>query len=136
MQTKACQWADPAGDPANVHYIFRSWVKNHDTLRLAFQAVLNKHQKDGKGTNIGRWRDRITFTVEDNPDELYAILGSPNGSGSAFFLITHKGALGKKTINKVDVFVPNVPYTVRGTTITFTEEVAKIMFLFHVTDVD
>lgn len=37
-------------------------------------------------------------------DEGKAILASPNGSGVAYLLLTHKRQLGRKTIGKVTVF--------------------------------
>lgn len=71
----------------------------------------------------------------DDPDEFYAILGSPNGSGSAYFLINHKQRMGVKVINKVDIFVPLIPLDVSGTTVDRFHEERKVMLLFYVTDV-
>ena len=100
-----------------------------------FQAVLDKDMKDGGGTTIGKWADRITLTVRDNPDEFYAILGSPNGSGSAYFLINHKQRMGVKIIIKVDIFVSDIPLKVTGTSVDKFHERYKVILLFHVTDV-
>ncbi|UPL00301.1 hypothetical protein LCI18_011235 [Fusarium solani-melongenae] len=131
--TQACEWYN--GDVANVRYIIRSWITNHFTLSIVFQALINKDKRDGRGKIIGRWADRITLTVRDNPDEFHAILGSPNGSGSAYFLINHKQRMGVKIINKVDIFVPLIPLEVTGTSVNGFHEERKVMLLFHVTDV-
>ncbi|KAH7170086.1 hypothetical protein EDB81DRAFT_908529 [Dactylonectria macrodidyma] len=112
----------------------RQWSDAAWMQWFVFQALINKNAKDGKGTTIGKWSDKITLTADDNPDEFFAVLGTPNGSGSAFFLLNHKGKLGVKTINKVDIFVPVVPFTVIGTTVTGFEKSRKITLLFHVTD--
>ncbi|EEU39850.1 uncharacterized protein NECHADRAFT_39412 [Fusarium vanettenii 77-13-4] len=123
------------GDVTTLKYIIRSWITNHTTLSLIFEAILNKNDKDGKGTRIGRWNERITLTVDDNPDEFHAILGSPNGAGSAYLLINHKDKLGVRVINKVDIFVPNIGFDVEGTTVDKDLEARKVMLLFHITKV-
>lgn len=97
--------------------------------------MINKDKKDGRGKTIGKWPNRITLTVRDNPDEFYAILGSPNGSGSAYFLINHKQKMGVKIIDKVDIFVPLIPLDVRGTDVAEFHEERKVMLLFYVTEV-
>ncbi|KAF7555489.1 hypothetical protein G7Z17_g2179 [Cylindrodendrum hubeiense] len=133
------QWdwacADNGGDNSKVKYIVRSWITNEFTLRVIFQALIDKNNRDGKGTTIGKWNNRVTLTEKDHPDQFHAILGSPNGAGTAFFLINHKEKLGIKTIDKVDIFVPNIPYTVVGTSVSEFEKLVKIMLLFYVTDV-
>lgn len=129
--TKACE--AHGGDNTNVRYIIRSWITNDFTLSTIFQAIINKDKNDGQGKRIGKWADRTTLTASDHPDEFFAILGSPNGSGSAYFLINHKRALGVKVINKVDIFVPNIPLDVTGTSVTEYERQRKVMLLFHVT---
>ncbi|EKJ78806.1 hypothetical protein FPSE_00949 [Fusarium pseudograminearum CS3096] len=96
-------------------------------------AILNKHARDGKGKTIGTWHDRITMTIREDPDELYGILGSPNGAGAAYLLLNHKERLGLKIINKVDIFVAEGSYEVTSTSISDVPE--SIMLLFHVTDV-
>ncbi|CAG1962660.1 unnamed protein product [Fusarium graminearum] len=131
LQTKACE--AHGGDNTNVRYIIRSWITNDFTLSTIFQAIINKDKNDGQGKRIGKWADRTTLTASDHPDEFFAILGSPNGSGSAYFLINHKRALGVKVINKVDIFVPNIPLDVTGTSVTEYERQRKVMLVFHVT---
>lgn len=73
--------------------------------------------------------------MEESRDEFHAVLGSPNGAGAAFFLLTHKEALGIKTLNKVDIFVPNIGYPVVGTNVDDIAKNAKIMLLFTVSSV-
>ncbi|KAH8168362.1 hypothetical protein LIA77_11626 [Sarocladium implicatum] len=127
---KACAFAEWE-DTSNVRYMFQSWIGNKDTLSIVFQAMINKY---GRGAMIHKWANRASFTLADEPDELFAILGTPNGVGQPYFLITHKDAIGIKTINKVEVFVPNIAYPV-GTTVPDDALAAKIMLLFTVTKV-
>jgi len=105
---EACQKTNT--DIMNVQYIFRAWVTNQATQAIVFEAFRRTNT-----ATIGKWPDRKKFTLADNPDELYAILASPNGAGCAHLLITHKGALGIKYISSVTVWVPNVPYTIPST---------------------
>ncbi|KAF5227313.1 hypothetical protein FAUST_11862 [Fusarium austroamericanum] len=130
-KTKTCE--AHGGDHTKVRYIIRSWITNDFTLSTIFQAIINKDKNDGQGRRIGKWADRTTLTPSDHPDEFFAILGSPNGSGSAYFLITHKRALGVKVINKVDIFVPNIPLDVTGTSVNEYLKERKVMLVFHVT---
>ncbi|KAL1844146.1 hypothetical protein VTK73DRAFT_2641 [Phialemonium thermophilum] len=124
----ACQFHD--GDVSNVRYIFRSWITNRVTQGLVFQALRNSFP--GAAPTIGTWGSRLTLTQAEHGDAFYAVLGSPNGAGSAYFLLTHKSKLGVKTIDKVDVFVPNVPFTVSSASGSAAADAAKITLLFHV----
>lgn len=94
-----------------------------------FQALINKY---GANPTIGKWDNRLTLDATENQNEFNAVLGSPNGAGTAYFLITHKGQLGVKSINKIDIWVPNIPFTVVGTSPAGADAV-KIMLLFYVT---
>ncbi|KAF0636827.1 hypothetical protein FPSE5266_00949 [Fusarium pseudograminearum] len=108
-------------------------IRNWSDAAWMQWAILNKHARDGKGKTIGTWHDRITMTIREDPDELYGILGSPNGAGAAYLLLNHKERLGLKIINKVDIFVAEGSYEVTSTSISDVPE--SIMLLFHVTDV-
>ncbi|KAJ3540929.1 hypothetical protein NM208_g4839 [Fusarium decemcellulare] len=144
--TNIRQWSDAAwmqfykvtgGAVDTLKYIIRAQISNETTLKVIFQAILNKHARDEKGTRIGTWRDRITLTLESDSNELFGVLGSPNGSGAAFLLINHKERLGVRTINEVDIFLPEGSYEVAeedGEDITTAHEDLKIMLLLHVTD--
>ncbi|KAI8654687.1 hypothetical protein NCS57_01215600 [Fusarium keratoplasticum] len=127
---KACR--QNGGKSENVKYIVRSRITNARTLSLIFEALISKF---GGFPTIGRWGQRLTLDVEESPDEFHAVLGSPNGAGAAFLLLTHKEALGIKTINKVDIFVPNIGYPVVGTNVDDIAKNAKIMLLFTVSSV-
>ncbi|KAL6354405.1 hypothetical protein LRP88_11736 [Fusarium phalaenopsidis] len=126
--TKVCEWFN--GDVTKIKYIIRSRITNKTTLSIIFEALISKY---GGFPTIGKWDQRFTLDVATNPGEFHAILGSPNGAGAAFILLNHKGTLGVKTINKVEIFIPNIPYTVTGTTADKTAQDAKIMLLFTVT---
>ncbi|KAK2932025.1 hypothetical protein FoTM2_006482 [Fusarium oxysporum f. sp. vasinfectum] len=110
---RVCSESD--GDVEDLKYIIRAQIVNHATLKIVFQAILNNHQKD--------------------PKELYAILGSPNGSGAAFMLINHKKRLGGvRVINKVEIFVPEGNFEVKGTEVGREQEEWHVMLLFHIVD--
>jgi hypothetical protein len=95
-----------------------------------FQALINKY---GANPTISKWDNRLTLSATENQDEFNAVLGSRNGAGSAYFLLTYKSELGAKTINKVDIWVPNIPFPVTGTSAEGGPDAAKIMLLFYVT---
>ncbi|KAK7415956.1 hypothetical protein QQX98_005529 [Neonectria punicea] len=107
-------------------------VTNERALSLTFEALISKF--DGFPT-IGRWGQDSTLDVEESQGQFQAILGSPNGAGAAFFLISHKEALGIKTINKVDMIIPNIGYTVTRTNVDDIAKNANIMLLFTVSSV-
>ncbi|PTD03760.1 hypothetical protein HYE67_004403 [Fusarium culmorum] len=121
-------------DVKNVKYIIRSKINNGETLNFIFQAIVNKHARDAKGKTIGTWDNRITMTIKEDPDELYGILGSPNGAGAAYLLLNHKERLGLKIINKVDIFVAEGSHEVKGIAVD-KDTPETITLLFHVTDV-
>jgi hypothetical protein len=90
------QWAQLAGDMAkNLRFIFRSPVANTEAQWLITRAL----QLSGK--QLSTWPG-VEFSMDT--DEGKAILASPNGSGVAYLLLTHKRQLGRKTIGKVTVF--------------------------------
>ncbi|KAL7795688.1 hypothetical protein V8C43DRAFT_279694 [Trichoderma afarasin] len=130
--TKACE-DEGIDDVSNVQYIFRATVINQNSLSIILQALRQKYKDSPSVPPIGPWKSRLTLDVTQNPDEFYAVLGSPNGSGVAFLLATHKAALGIKTINKVDIFVGGTnPYTIPSDG-TDGAGTASIVLLFYVT---
>ncbi|KAG8666652.1 hypothetical protein FPOAC1_011462 [Fusarium poae] len=108
---KACM--EESGDVSNINYIFQSQITNADTLGILFEALL---KWGSRGVTIGKWEDRVTLDVRKDEDKeaFYAFLGSPHGSMSSYLLLNHKEKLGVRTINKVDIFVPNIPWTIIG----------------------
>ncbi|KAH7003100.1 hypothetical protein EDB82DRAFT_570269 [Fusarium venenatum] len=109
QQLKACM--EESGDVSNINYIFQSRITNVDTLEILFEALL---KWAGGEITIGKWERRLTLDVRKDEDKeaFYAFLGSPHGSMSSYLLLNHKENLGIKTINKVDIFVPSVPWTI------------------------
>ncbi|KAK7419609.1 hypothetical protein QQX98_003200, partial [Neonectria punicea] len=83
-----------------VKHIVQARIANEDTEKI-LERVLDL---SGGTSAIGDWDNRLTIDVKRNPNEFYAILGSPNGSGGAYFLLTHKAKLGIRTIDTVDIF--------------------------------
>ncbi|CZR52908.1 uncharacterized protein PAC_02785 [Phialocephala subalpina] len=90
------------GDLTNVNYIIRNFIINDETLEIVCEAIYNAY---GATTVGNSWYGRITLTAEKNPDEFAAVLGSPNGSGVGYFLLTHKQALGIKETTQVDIYM-------------------------------
>ncbi|KAK8013646.1 hypothetical protein PG991_009239 [Apiospora marii] len=109
-----------------------SWITNKETVEIVSQAVINKF---GPSPTIGKWNTgRLSFVQGDEGFD--SILGSPNGRGCAWFLISHKRTLGEKTITQIDVFTGVLAYTVVGTTYNEeTVQASKLFLLFHVQDV-
>ncbi|KAM5388053.1 hypothetical protein ACJA88_001313 [Fusarium oxysporum] len=133
------QWdrvcSESGGDVEDLKYIIRAQIVNHATLKIVFQAILNKYERDHKKKSLGPWKKRIVVSHQKDPKELYAILGSPNGSGAAFMLINHKKRLGgARVINKVEIFVPEGNFEVKGTVVGREQEEWHVMLLFHIVD--
>ncbi|KAL7910289.1 hypothetical protein GGI35DRAFT_479151 [Trichoderma velutinum] len=126
--TKACEIRHT--DTDNVNYIFRATVQNVNSLTILLQAIRQKYSPTIPP--IGVWNNRLTLDFNRNPDEFSAVLGSPNGSGVAFLLMTHKGALGIKTVSRVDIFIETDPFAIPNSGIGNAKE-AGISLLFYVT---
>lgn len=117
---------------SNVRYIFRASVVNPDSLELLIQALREKYSDSPTIPPIGVWNNRLTLDVVQNPRQFYAVLGSPNGSGVAYLLRTHKGALGVKTVKRVDIFTGTTPFMILNDGIGDAKK-ANIILLFYVT---
>ncbi|CEI67415.1 unnamed protein product [Fusarium venenatum] len=132
QQLKACM--EESGDVSNINYIFQSRITNVDTLEILFEALL---KWAGGEITIGKWERRLTLDVRKDEDKeaFYAFLGSPHGSMSSYLLLNHKENLGIKTINKVDIFVPSVPWTILAEGVSDLARAAKVSCVFHVTTV-
>ncbi|KAL6812361.1 hypothetical protein J3E69DRAFT_376188 [Trichoderma sp. SZMC 28015] len=128
---KACNDAK-FNDVSNVKYIFRASVENPTSLDLLFQALREKYSDSPTVPPIGVWNNRLTLDVDHDSRQFFAVLGSPNGSGVAYLLMTHKGALGVKTVNKVDIFTGTTPFTIPNDGIGTAKD-ASISLLFYVT---
>ncbi|KAE9368332.1 hypothetical protein N431DRAFT_470048 [Stipitochalara longipes BDJ] len=99
---QVCQGTTPPTPLTNINFIFRAGIDNADTRAQIIYAL-----QDLKLTSLGgTYATATTWTKDDNPDQFHALLGSKNGSGSAFLLITHKGPLGVKDITSVTVWHP------------------------------
>lgn len=82
--------------PAPIKYIFRLSIHNVKTY-----SVLNHiMEKSGRST-YDAWPG-VTFDIDS--EEGKAILGTPNGAGTAWLLIQHRRELGHRKIEKVTVF--------------------------------
>ncbi|RGP81307.1 hypothetical protein FLONG3_451 [Fusarium longipes] len=117
--------------------IRQSQITNEDTLGILTETLLKWRDTGGRGVEIGKWEKRITLDVrkDDDKEAFYAFLGSPHGAMSSYLLLNHKEKLGVKTINKVDIFVPNIPVVIIGESVSDTIKEAKISCVFYVTTV-
>ncbi|RYP24602.1 hypothetical protein DL765_000428 [Monosporascus sp. GIB2] len=111
------QWelaANAADAPVDgLRFIIRSWITNEETQNQIIEAL----RRVGHSTFPG-FANRQTFSRssqnQNEVDGFYALLGTPNGAGSAFLLATHKGKLGVKRITSAQVWnhgLSNVPLT-------------------------
>ncbi|KAK5990330.1 hypothetical protein PT974_08597 [Cladobotryum mycophilum] len=131
-QIEVCK--EEGASSGNVNYIIRASIANLESLEIIFMAL--RQAFPGPDPVIGTWGNHLTLLPSRRTrDPFYAIIGSPNGSGSAYFLTQHKDGLGNtKSINKIDVFAMAHSYTVSGTTPDDSSELAKIALLFHIVD--
>jgi hypothetical protein len=77
-------------------YVFRSGIQNDRTLEIV-DKVLERNSIE----TLPEWPG-VTFDIDTA--EAQALLGTPNGSGTAFLLIQHKRQLGHKMVEKVTMF--------------------------------
>ncbi|KAF2246107.1 hypothetical protein BU26DRAFT_395261, partial [Trematosphaeria pertusa] len=82
--------------PPNLHYIIRYAIQNMATISV-LKHVLAKQGIE----KLDIWPG-ITLGMES--EEGQAILGTPNGGGTAWLLAQHRRQLGRKTVDKVSVF--------------------------------
>ncbi|KAJ5901621.1 hypothetical protein N7495_002149 [Penicillium taxi] len=82
----------------SLKYLIRSLIQNQLTASIIAQAL-------GEESDFDEWKnyeDGVTF--EHGSEKFNALLGTPNGSGSAWILIQHKSQLGLKRISKIKVY--------------------------------
>ncbi|KAH7127228.1 hypothetical protein B0J11DRAFT_579636 [Dendryphion nanum] len=94
-------WSQNAGPNyiGNVRYFFRWSITNIAASQIIKRALTGKKLVESYPC------DSFQSTDPAPRDEaFYALLGSPNGLGVAYFLIQHKGTLGVKYVHKIDVF--------------------------------
>ncbi|KAK1908835.1 hypothetical protein P3342_006714 [Pyrenophora teres f. teres] len=90
-------WNRNNPDIKNIRYFFMVGISNDLTNQLIASSLVNKK------TELTEWPG-IEFSTAT--DEGHALLGSPNGTAFAYFLMQHKAQLGQKTITKITVFRP------------------------------
>lgn len=82
--------------PAPIKYIFRLSIHNVRTY-----SILDKIMRRNGRSTYDAWPG-MTFDIES--EEGKAILGTPNGAGTAWLLIQHRRQLGPRKIEKVTAF--------------------------------
>jgi hypothetical protein len=70
-------------DIKSIKYFIRAHIVNPDTLDQIFEAF----QQAGR-QQAPKWDERMTFSELEHPEQFFAILGSKNGAGVAYFLIS------------------------------------------------
>jgi hypothetical protein len=93
----------PKWNVKNLRYVLRASVGNHETLGILYYvAALKQGASSGTHWKIKPFRERVD--LDANSHEGRAIIGTPNGLGTAWMLIQHKKELGVKKISKVSLF--------------------------------
>ncbi|RAH85216.1 hypothetical protein BO86DRAFT_407052 [Aspergillus japonicus CBS 114.51] len=90
----------------SIRYIFHAGVSNPVSKRVIRRALARA------GTPLEGWDGVVTFPVEDGSSssgsstsaEGLAILGTPNGSATGWFLAQHQEQLGRRKVVSVSVF--------------------------------
>ncbi|KAJ5907388.1 hypothetical protein N7495_000070 [Penicillium taxi] len=80
-------------------YIIQNWIENETTESILRRAL-------GEPSNFNDWKkyqDGIILDNENSPNAFAAVLGSPNGAGTAWMLIQHRNQLGPKKIFQITV---------------------------------
>ncbi|KAI2476620.1 hypothetical protein Ptr902_11967 [Pyrenophora tritici-repentis] len=91
------QWASMHQDEQGVrslNYILREDIQNANTLHIAGHIIRDLPQ-------YHTWPGAV---FPDSSDECMALLGTPNGSGIAWFLAQHREQLGHKVVDRVALF--------------------------------
>jgi hypothetical protein len=78
---------------SNLKWIVRHNVENHDTVRIILNAYLNFGTRSA--SNIQSW------TLRNNRNVFYALLGTVNGKGIAHMLKDYTKAFGRTTIQEI-----------------------------------
>ncbi|KAK5123897.1 hypothetical protein LTR85_002093 [Meristemomyces frigidus] len=92
---------------SNLQYIFRSYIVNEATQEVIWQALKNVGITDGPPKWPGKEFDMST-------NEGKAILGTANGNGVAWIVMSHRAQLGTKTVKSVVVFDDQISDTDRA----------------------
>ncbi|RAH45047.1 uncharacterized protein BO95DRAFT_515005 [Aspergillus brunneoviolaceus CBS 621.78] len=86
----------------SIRYIFHAGVSNPLTKQVVRRALARA------GQSLGGWDRVVTFPVEDDSigssEEGTAILGTPNGSATGWFIAQHREQLGRRKVVSVSVF--------------------------------
>ncbi|KAF2005965.1 hypothetical protein P154DRAFT_559633 [Amniculicola lignicola CBS 123094] len=97
---------------AKLRYIFAWEIKNDDTRAAVRRAIKTKG-----ANNILKEYPGQLHNMED--ESALALLGTPNGVGTAYFLIQHKAALGNARVSKVRIFKAEIENEVPEASLIF-----------------
>lgn len=93
--------AFPGAVLAQLKYIYRATISTVSTVDIMQQAVETGQYVNEDCADGNTW---FRFPAGDSPSEaFFALLGSKNGRGVAHMLIDHCAALGKKSIQEIQV---------------------------------
>jgi hypothetical protein len=105
------QWKSQASEDSELKHVLRYNVTNY-TTNFVVEAI-----NEANCCKTLPWPG-VDYDVAS--EEGKALLGTPNGSSTAYMLVQHKQQLGNKTVDKITVF----------------EHSRELMLLFHVVDVE
>jgi hypothetical protein len=105
------QWKSQASEDSELKYVLRYNVTNY-TTNFVVEAI-----NEANCCKTLPWPG-VDYDVAS--EEGKALLGTPNGSSTAYMLIQHKQQLDHKTVDKITVF----------------EHQRELMLLFHIVDVE
>jgi hypothetical protein len=105
------QWKSQAAKDSGLKYVLRYNVTNFMT-NFVVEAI--------NGANCCKTLPWPGTDYDVASEEGKTLLGTPNGSSTAYMLVQHKEQLGHKTVDKITVF----------------EHKRELMLLFHIVDVE
>jgi hypothetical protein len=105
------EWQNQAGGSGGIipapKNVLRISVLNTDTLALIDQVMRNLPDTERPpgpaiwGVRLPPWPGK-TFSIDSDAGKV--LLASPNGRGTAWFLIQHKAKFGVKWIDQITIF--------------------------------
>lgn len=88
----------PDADPKNLKYIYQVGITNDSTKTIISRAIETGDHTREEEIDCIKW-----YVFSDGNDSFRALLGSPNGRGTAHLLADNVGDMGKKRIKEVYV---------------------------------
>lgn len=96
------QWANLTSIPESLDWVIHCSISNQETAHIIDRVLAG--QEGGKSQEKGILQRKLV--EEEDGDDFKALLGSPNGLGTAWMLAQHKGLdqLGWKRVESISLF--------------------------------